>query len=165
MCKAANADFMDEEIGIYMECPKGNNPGADIILLGCLSDISAQISFEGLSVETELDFTELKAKCVAALLIAGLVEHKTGFLSGGVKFVKGKIWGKEASTADEEKLHKIMEQLTPDDQKQAVEIAGELIRAESQAESQEAAAVEKIVEQPKKRPPRTGGRKTTRTRR
>ncbi len=112
------------------------------------------------------------AIAVAAFLIAAIVEHQTGFLRGSLKYIKGKIWVKEASTADEEEeLRKIMEQLTPDEQRQAVELAGELIHAESK----EAAAVEQIVEQPKKspsrtgdrttRPSRTGGRKTTRTRR
>ena len=112
--------------------------------------------------ERELSPSGYGAIVAAAIAIAALVEQQTGYFSRFYRFAKGKIWGEEAYTFDEEEeLRKIMEQLTHDEQRQAVELAGELIRAESK----EAAAVEQIVEQPKKRPSRTGGRKTTRTRR
>ncbi|MBU4502974.1 MAG: hypothetical protein KKA79_10350, partial [Nanoarchaeota archaeon] len=56
-------------------------------LVGCFSDISTQLTFEGLTVQTKLDFTILKEKCIMSLDVGNLTnQNEYCIVIGGLMY-------------------------------------------------------------------------------
>jgi len=71
-------NFMNDEIQIYTPCPDPTVCDASEVLEGCLSNVSAQIVFDGLSIDSAYlrgDFDNMSSECIKNLSLVGLVEY------------------------------------------------------------------------------------------